>query len=99
MYAAQVAEVGRTRTVFDSPAHPYSKGLLEAFPSIRGPRVHMTGIPGNPPELVDPPAGCRFGPRCPVVMPQCATTPPQLYAAGDVGVRCLKHVNGGVLHV
>ncbi len=99
MYAAQVAEVGRTRTVFDSPAHPYSKGLLEAFPSIRGPKVHMTGIPGNPPELVDPPSGCRFRPRCPVVMPECSTTPPALYAAGEVGVRCLKHVNGGVLHV
>ena len=99
MYAAQVAEVGRTRTVFDSPAHPYSKGLLEAFPSIRGPKLPMTGIPGNPPELINPPTGCRFGPRCPVVMPQCSTDPPALYAAGDVGVRCLKHVNGGVLHV
>jgi peptide/nickel transport system ATP-binding protein len=99
MYAGQVAEVGTTRTVFDSPAHPYSRGLLEAFPSIRGPRVHMTGIPGNPPELIDPPAGCRFSPRCPVVMPQCADTPPALYAVGDVGVRCLLHANGDVAHV
>ncbi|HVV23159.1 MAG TPA: ABC transporter ATP-binding protein, partial [Pseudonocardiaceae bacterium] len=99
MYAGQVAEVGRTRTVFDSPAHPYSKGLLEAFPSIRGPKVHMTGIPGNPPELINPPPGCRFQPRCPVAMPECGTNQPALYAAGEVGVRCLLHVNGGVLHV
>jgi peptide/nickel transport system ATP-binding protein len=99
MYAGQVAEVGTTRTVFDSPAHPYSKGLLEAFPSIRGPRVHMTGIPGNPPELINPPPGCRFSPRCPVVMPQCSQIEPELYAVGDVDVRCLLHVNGGVARV
>jgi peptide/nickel transport system ATP-binding protein len=91
MYAGQVAEVGATRTVFDSPAHPYSKGLLEAFPSIRGPRVRMTGIPGNPPELINPPPGCRFSPRCPVVMPECFQIEPALYPAGAVEVRCLLH--------
>ena len=51
MYAGQVAEIGPTRQVFDRPLHPYSQGLLEAFPSIRGERVHLTGIPGNPPDL------------------------------------------------
>jgi peptide/nickel transport system ATP-binding protein len=96
MYAGQVAEEGATRTVFDSPAHPYSKGLLEAFPSIRGPRVHMTGIPGNPPELLNPPPGCRFSPRCPVVMPECVQIEPELYPVGDVEVRCLLHAKGPV---
>jgi peptide/nickel transport system ATP-binding protein len=96
MYAGQVAEIGDTRSVFDSPAHPYSKGLLEAFPSIRGPRVHMTGIPGNPPALLNPPPGCRFAPRCPVVMPQCHDTAPALYEVGDVAVRCLLHAKGEV---
>jgi peptide/nickel transport system ATP-binding protein len=96
MYAGQVAEEGDTRTVFDSPAHPYSKGLLDAFPSIRGPRVHMTGIPGNPPELINPPPGCRFSPRCPVVMPECVEIEPALYAVGDVEVRCLLHAKGAV---
>jgi peptide/nickel transport system ATP-binding protein len=100
MYAGQIAELGETRAVFDSPAHPYSKGLLEAFPSIRGPRVHMTGIPGNPPALLDPPPGCRFAPRCPVVMPRCHDTPPDLYPVGDVLVRCLLHENvKGAVHV
>ena len=100
MYAGQIAEIGRTRTVFDSPAHPYSKGLLEAFPSIRGPRVHMTGIPGNPPALLNPPPGCRFAPRCPVVMPRCHDTPPELYPVRDVLVRCLLHENvKGEVHV
>jgi peptide/nickel transport system ATP-binding protein len=95
MYAGQVAEVGTTRTVFDSPAHPYSKGLLDAFPSIRGPRVRMTGIPGTPPELVDPPPGCRFSPRCPVAMPECVRVEPALYPVGDVKVRCLLHAKDG----
>jgi peptide/nickel transport system ATP-binding protein len=100
MYAGQIAEVGATRAVFDSPAHPYSRGLLEAFPSIRGPRVHMTGIPGNPPALLNPPPGCRFAPRCPVVMPRCHDTEPELYPVGDVQVRCLLHENAkGQVHV
>jgi len=89
MYAGQVMEAGPTRTVFDSPAHPYSRGLLDAFPSIRGPRVPLTGIPGSPPDLARPPAGCRFEPRCPVAFVDCATTQPALYPVGPVESRCL----------
>jgi peptide/nickel transport system ATP-binding protein len=95
MYAGQVAEFGPTREVFDSPRHPYSAGLLDAFPSITGPRVPLTGIPGRPPDLGRPPAGCRFAPRCPKVMDRCETTPPGLYPAGGVLVRCLLHETGG----
>src|SRR5262249_7686349 len=62
MYAGKVVEHGPTRAVFDTPAHPYSRGLLEAFPSIRGPRIPLTGIPGSPPDLAQPPAGCSFHP-------------------------------------
>jgi peptide/nickel transport system ATP-binding protein len=94
MYAGQVAEIGVTRQVFDSPAHPYSRGLLEAFPSIRGPRVELTGIPGSPPDLADPPSGCRFHPRCPAVMPKCLTTEPELYQVGSAQARCLLHAPG-----
>src|SRR5947199_7475206 len=75
MYAGQVVEAGPTRTVFDTPAHPYSQGLLDAFPSLRGPRVELTGIPGNPPDLAQLPGGCRFHPRCPVAGPRCAQVP------------------------
>ena len=91
MYAGLVVEVGPTRTVFDSPAHPYSRGLLEAFPSIRGARKPLIGIPGSPPDLARPPSGCRFHPRCPVAMPECATTEPPLYAVGRAQARCLLH--------
>jgi peptide/nickel transport system ATP-binding protein len=89
MYAGQVIETGPTRAVFDSPAHPYSRGLLDAFPSIRGPRVELTGIPGSPPDLARLPAGCRFQPRCPVRFDECATVLPDLYQVGPARSRCL----------
>ncbi len=91
MYAGQVAEFGPTQQLFDTPLHPYSAGLMEAFPSIRGPRLPLTGIPGSPPDLARPPAGCRFAPRCPEVMHDCGTTMPALYQVGRVQVRCLLH--------
>jgi peptide/nickel transport system ATP-binding protein len=91
MYAGQVAEWGATRQVFDNPRHPYSAGLLEAFPSIRGARVPLTGIPGSPPDLSRPQHGCWFAPRCPKVMPVCTEVNPELYLVHDVQVRCLLY--------
>jgi peptide/nickel transport system ATP-binding protein len=99
MYAGQVAEIGKTRTVFDTPAHPYSRGLLDAFPSIRGPRVPLTGIPGSPPDLAHPPSGCRFHPRCPLVMDRCLTMEPELYQVVDAQARCLRHSPDPALRV
>ena len=91
MYAGQVAELGDTSALFEDPLHPYTKGLLDAFPSIRGPRRPLTGIPGSPPDLARPPSGCRFHPRCPVAMAQCSTTEPDLYEVAGIRVRCLLH--------
>ncbi|NUP47688.1 MAG: ABC transporter ATP-binding protein [Catenulispora sp.] len=91
MYAGQVVELGATRGVFDAPAHPYSKGLLEAFPSIHGEKKRLTGIPGAPPNLGKPPSGCRFHPRCPVAMERCASDEPGLYRVGTAQARCLLH--------
>jgi peptide/nickel transport system permease protein len=93
MYAAQVAEYGKTRDVFDRPRHPYSRGLLEAFPSIRGPKLHLFGIPGSPPDLGRPPAGCRFAPRCPHATARCATEPGLIDVEGTL-VRCVLYENG-----
>jgi peptide/nickel transport system ATP-binding protein len=94
MYAGQVVEEGPTRAVFDTPAHPYSRGLLDAFPSIRGPKVPLTGIPGSPPDLGSPPPGCRFAPRCPYVFDECHSRKPQLYQVGTATARCLLHEPG-----
>jgi peptide/nickel transport system ATP-binding protein len=98
MYAGQVAELGGTRQVFDRPLHPYSIGLMDAFPSIRGPRVPLTGIPGSPPDLARPPHGCRFAPRCPKVMTRCTEEPPELYQVDGTLVRCFLHADGGGDH-
>jgi peptide/nickel transport system ATP-binding protein len=96
MYAGQVAEFGPTRKVFDAPQHPYTIGLMEAFPSIRGPRVHLTGIPGSPPNLAMPPPGCRFAPRCTKVMARCREESPELYQVSGTLVRCFLHADGEV---
>jgi peptide/nickel transport system ATP-binding protein len=95
MYAGQVAELGPTRQVFDSPAHPYTVGLMDAFPSIRGPRRPLSGIPGSPPDLAMPSQGCRFAPRCPKVMDRCETEPPELYRVDGAIVRCFLHSDAG----
>jgi oligopeptide/dipeptide ABC transporter ATP-binding protein len=94
MYAGQVAELGPTRQVFDSPRHPYSAGLMEAFPTIHGPKLLLTGIPGSPPDLARPPAGCRFAPRCPRVQDRCREQPVHLSSVDGVQVRCIRAGNG-----
>jgi peptide/nickel transport system ATP-binding protein len=95
MYAGQVAELGKTRNVFDKPLHPYSRGLLEAFPSIRGPKVHLLGIAGSPPDLARLPGGCRFAPRCPDVQDRCRVTDPTLIDVDGDLVRCLRYDGTG----
>jgi peptide/nickel transport system ATP-binding protein len=95
MYAGQVSEVGRTRQLFDAPKHPYTVGLMDAFPSIRGPRAPLVGIPGSPPDLARPPEGCRFAARCPKVLPRCETSVPSLFQVEGVDVRCFRYEDGG----
>ncbi len=91
MYAGQLVEAAPTDSLFANPLHPYSRGLLDAFPSIRGPKRALTGIPGSPPDLAHPPAGCRFQPRCPVAIEACASTSPDLVPVGASLVRCLLY--------
>ena len=94
MYAGQIDELGATRAIFDRPLHPYTEGLLEAFPSIRGPRVALKGIPGNPPDLAMIPTGCRFHPRCPYAIERCTVIAPDLYPVDGDLVRCLRRQDG-----
>jgi oligopeptide/dipeptide ABC transporter ATP-binding protein len=91
MYAGQVAELGVTSTLFETPRHPYARALLEAYPSIRGEKTPLTGIAGSPPNLLTPPPGCRFQPRCADAMPECSLIQPPIYVVGGSEVRCLLY--------
>ncbi len=73
MYAGQLLEVATAAQLRHQAAHPYTRGLLNSFPSLRGPRRALTGIPGSPPDLRDPPPGCPFLPRCGYGTPDCLT--------------------------
>ena len=89
MYAGQVAELAKTSELFGRPLHPYSQGLLAAFPSLRGPNVRLLGIPGAPPNLANPPKGCRFAPRCPSAEARCSAAEVPLYSVNGSLVRCV----------
>ena len=72
MYAGRVAEEGPVDEVFRRPRHPYTQKLLAAFPNIHADRRTLDVIPGSPPDLRDPPPGCRFAPRCSFAMAVCS---------------------------
>lgn len=78
MYAGQIIEEAPARELFLHPRHQYTQGLMNSFPSITGPRRKLTGIPGAPPDMVSPPSGCRFHPRCPIAQEICEQEAPAL---------------------
>ena len=84
MYAGRVVEQGPVRELFANPEHPYTRGLMHALPTRQTRRGELQGIPGSIPTLTDPPAGCRFHPRCPAAMEICRTAvpPPSETSAG-----------------
>jgi peptide/nickel transport system ATP-binding protein len=89
MYAGKVAEEGPVRRVFTAPRHPYTQALLAAFPNIHADRRTLEVIPGMPPDLRNPPPGCRFAPRCAFAMPVCTeVVPPEVTFADGVRVAC-----------
>lgn len=71
MYAGQIVEYGKLRDLFKEPRHPYTDALINAFPSISGVKTELMDIPGAPPDLLNPPKGCRFHPRCRKAMDIC----------------------------
>jgi peptide/nickel transport system ATP-binding protein len=78
MYAAKVVEQAEVHELFARPQHPYTWGLMGSLPRLEADVERLTQIPGQPPSLLRPPAGCRFHPRCPHVMEVCKTTVPEL---------------------
>ncbi len=76
MYAGRLVELAGAREIFKSPRHPYTAALMSAFPSIKGPKTHLEALGGEPPDLLFPPGGCRFHPRCPFASEHCAHEQP-----------------------
>jgi peptide/nickel transport system ATP-binding protein len=90
MYAGKFVEYGDVKEVFREPLHPYTQGLVGAFPKINEPRKKLLSVPGSPPDLLNPPTGCRFHPRCPYAMDICRQEEPLLKneGSGDHKVAC-----------
>ncbi len=77
MYAGKFVELADSVTIFKCPMHPYTYGLMHAFPSTVGEKTELTTIPGEPPNLLNPPKGCRFSPRCPKADDLCRNVEPE----------------------
>ena len=82
MYAGNLCEVGSVKPIFNSPKHPYTKALLDSVPKVKQ-EGELKSMAGNVPNLVDPPSGCRFQPRCDRSMEQCKQEFPRLTKIAD----------------
>ena len=93
MYGGMAMEQGPVREVFARPSHPYTRGLLASIPKLReGMHARLTPIPGSPPDMLRPPKGCPFAPRCPQAMLQCEAAMPPLFDIGtEHDARCWLH--------
>ncbi len=99
MYLGEVAEVGASETLFEQPRHPYTRALLSSMPSMDPDhRTLVAPLAGDPPNPIDPPAGCRFHPRCPRAEAVCGQRAPSRQALAQPGVTegvaCLMHEPG-----
>jgi peptide/nickel transport system ATP-binding protein len=92
MYLGKVVEIGPVQSVYENPAHPYTRALLASMPSM-DPRQRTQAAPivGDPPSPIDPPSGCRFRTRCPQAAPSCAETEPLLRTVQGDGHRVACH--------
>jgi len=90
MYAGKIVEAGAVRDLFNSPQHPYTKGLLGSMPKL-GSKEPLFAIPGHPPDLASLPSGCPFHPRCAEAMARCSIEEPgEVRVAGDWRARCWR---------
>ena len=92
MYAGRLAERASTDAIVNGPLHPYTQALIASLPEVgvRHDQVTLTGIPGRPPSLANPPAGCRFRDRCPFAFDKCTQTPPFAEVEPGHSVACWK---------
>jgi peptide/nickel transport system ATP-binding protein len=92
MYAGKLAEKAPASAIIESPQHPYTQLLLSSLPEVgvRFAERRLSGIPGRPPSLLEPPPGCRFRPRCPLASEQCAEEPPFAEIAPEREAACWK---------
>jgi oligopeptide/dipeptide ABC transporter ATP-binding protein len=88
MYGGSIAEIGPAGAIFDSPLHPYTQGLLASIPNIKLDQPKLKTMPGNPPDLVNPPPGCVFHPRCPHAMDVCGHEKPEMTDKEGHSVAC-----------
>jgi oligopeptide/dipeptide ABC transporter ATP-binding protein len=93
MYAGQIIETAPVRTIYRTPAHPYTQALLKAIPRLGSGEKRLVAIPGQPPNLIEPQTGCRFADRCPFRMEKCATPPPMIELDGTHKASCWKLVH------
>src|SRR5215208_3471878 len=78
VYAGRIIEIGDVRTIFRSPHHPYTIGLIQAVPTLTSDKSALVSVPGSPPDLIQLPTGCKFHPRCPLATEQCHSEEPAL---------------------
>ncbi len=92
MYAGKLAEKAPTDVMMEAPLHPYTRLLISSLPEvgIRYDEKRLTGIPGSPPSLLNPPSGCRFRDRCPLAFDKCLEEPPFVEVAPGHAVACWK---------
>jgi peptide/nickel transport system ATP-binding protein len=88
MYGGRLAETGKAEALFADPRHPYTQGLLASIPNIKLDQPKLHSMPGAPPDLVDPPSGCVFHPRCPYVMDKCRGEIPPSFNDQDHRTAC-----------
>jgi peptide/nickel transport system ATP-binding protein len=83
MYAGKLVEVAEAVALYDRPLHPYTQGLLKSIPNISLEEQELETMPGSPPDLIEPPTGCNFHPRCPHVMEKCSSVEPPMTEVED----------------
>ena len=88
MYGGNIVEVAEANSIFENPLHPYTQGLLASIPNIKLEQPKLQTMPGSPPDLVNPPSGCVFHPRCPQAMDVCKTKKPEAQTKEGHRVSC-----------